>query len=161
MKKVLAVLLAAALFLAYAAVFAEEAAPEAEEPQIFAWADQGNVQLTMVGDCPEEMMSTFMAKPSGRLIMVELTILDGAKMDSGIALDFAKENVKLDDFEYWNIVAPGVEIVETEDGGFSAALVGTIDVFFDVPEDYDLDQAVLVICGVEAFIPAPAETAAE
>ena len=156
MKKVWAVLLAAALFLTGAAVFAE-GAQEAEEPQIYAWADQGNVQLTKVGDCPDNVKNTFTDRPSGKLIMVEFTILDGAQMDSTIAFDFTKANVKLDDFEIWNIIAPGAAIVETADGGFAVALVGSIQVFFDVPADYDLGSAVLTVCGTEAFIPADPE----
>ena len=154
MKKIWAVLMIIVLFLAVVPVFAEEpAAPESEEKVIFSWADQGNVQLITVGDCPDERVATIQAKPSGKLIVVEFQILDGSQLESEAAFDFAKENVKLDDFEVWNIIAPGVAIVEKDDGTFGVVLVGTIQVLFDVPLEYDLNQAHLTVCGEEITLP--------
>lgn len=150
MKKAITVLLAVVLLLSYAATLAEG-------EQIYAWADQGNVQLTMVGECPDDDQAAFTRKPSGKLIKVEFTILDDTHMNSTIAMDFTKDNVKLDDFEYWDIVAPGVMIEQNDDGGFSVALVGKIIVYYDVPEDYDLSQGVLMVCGTEAAIPVATE----
>ena len=154
MKKVLTVLLAVVLVLTNAVVCAEEAAAkDPKEPQIFAWADQGNVQLTKVGDYLEELPESVYEIPDGKLIVVEFTILDGAKMDPEVVLDFTKANVQLDEFEIFNVLCHGAELVEVSKGSYEARLVGTISVLFDVPEDYDLSQAKIMICGEEAVIP--------
>lgn len=154
MKKGLVVLLIAVLLLGNALALAEgAAAPESEEPKVFSWTDQGNVQLIMVGNCPDERVATFLEKPSGKLIVVEFQILDGSQLDSQAAFDYAKENVQLDDFTIWNIFAPGAAIVEKDDGTFAVVLVGKIQVLFDVPADYDLSQAHLTVCGEEIPVP--------
>ena len=155
MKKVLLILLAAMLLATAVSAFAEETA-ETQEPQIFEWGTQGNVELILIGECTEELKDLVQGTPEGKWIVVEFQILDGAEMNTNEAFDYAQENVTLDDFAITHLAAQGVKV----DNDFNAVLIGTIVLYFDVPEDYDITQGTVTINGIEAEIPVFEEDSA-
>lgn len=146
MKKILALVAAVMLMAAAFTAFAEE--------QVFDWGGMGNVKLTQVADFTEDMGLMVDEKPTGKFVVVVLSIQDGAEMDPSAAMDLAKETVTLDGITVAAMAGRGAKV---DLAAGKAVLVGDIVAFFDVPVDYDVSGAVVKINGTEAAIPAAAE----
>ena len=125
----------------------------AEKPEegVIELGDQGRVKLTQVTEYSSDMGLQIDGTPKGKWVCVILTVLDGAEMDTAAAFDLAKEAVALDDFPVVQLAGRGVKI-DMEAG--KAKLVGDIVVFFDVPADYDLSEAVVKLNGAVITVSA-------
>ena len=148
MKKMIALFAAIALLLAVTGAAAEGTAEDRNGT--IDWGGMGSVAFSAFGDMREDLQPLVRDDtPQGKLVYVEFSILDDAYFNFTDAMNYAHENVKMNGADPFKIGGTGAKF---ENGLVSIG--GTIDVFFDVPEDFDLAQAVVTLKGEE--LPKPA-----
>lgn len=160
MKKIVltavALLLSVALCMAFAACGDSKSDAKSEEPTeapgyeigaSYHWTDI-DFKLTKLTDDMsdyEERLSSI-GTPEGKLVYAEFTITDGKIAPDALNKKMDEEAVRLSGGKYVNTISTGLSVEGQEVGSFDEIYVeGAFVVFFDVPEDYSFDDAVLTV----------------
>lgn len=123
-------------------------APGYEIGKSYHW-DDIDFELTKVTDDLsdyDDINKNMIGEAKGKFIVVEFTITEG-KIPFNTVNDKLKDGaVKLSDTEYSTCICKGLDLDGQSIGSNTEANVtGSIIVFFDAPEDYSLDDAVLTV----------------
>lgn len=123
-------------------------APGYEIGKSYHWNDI-DFELTKVTEDLSEyenLNSNMLGTPKGKFVAAEFTITDGKILFDTVSDKLTDGAVKLSGTEYSNCICRGVDLDGQEIGTNDKAYVtGSIIVFFDAPEDYSLDDAVLTV----------------
>ena len=115
-----------------------------EETEQLYWADNTEVRFVEIREGDQTVNLSF-GKPKGKWAEAVFQIVAG-EPEASVILDDAKERVRLNDQKADQAEAQGIRIVDKDDTMVVAA-VGTINLYFDVPEESDLQQAILTVDG--------------
>ncbi len=115
-----------------------------EETELLCWAENTEVRYVQLREADQTVNLSF-GKPKGKWAEAVFQIVTG-QPEASVILEDAKDRVRLNDLKADQAEARGIQIVD-KDGSMVVAAVGTINLFFDVPEETDLLQVILTADG--------------
>ena len=123
-------------------------APGYEIGRSYHWNDI-DFELTALSDDLsnyDDINSAMIGDAEGKFVIVEFTITNGKILFDDVNTKLKDGAVILSGAEYSTCICKGLDLDGQEIGSNDKAYVtGSIIVFFDAPEDYSLDDAVLTV----------------